>query len=38
MSKIFIIRPTRGFTPKRVTSGGAHFRGLAPEQLSYEET
>ena len=23
---------TRGITPKRETSGGAHFRGLAPGQ------
>ena len=29
---------TRGSTPKRVTSGGAHLRGLAPGQHSYEET
>ena len=29
---------TRGFTPKRVTSGGDHFRGLAPRQHSFEET
>ena len=29
---------TRGITPKRVTSGGAHLRGLAPGQHSSEET
>ena len=29
---------TRGSTPKRVTSGGAHLRGLAPAQHSSEET
>ena len=29
---------TRRFTPKRVTSGGAHPRGLAPGQHSSEET
>ena len=29
---------TRGITPKRVTSGGAHLRGLAPELHSSEET
>ena len=29
---------TRGITPKRVTSGGAHLRGLAPDQHSSEET
>ena len=28
---------TRGITPKRVTSGGAHFRCLAPGQHSSEE-
>ena len=28
----------RGITPKRVTSGGAHLRGLAPGQHSSEET
>ena len=27
-----------GITPKRVTSGGAHLRGLAPGQHSSEET
>ena len=29
---------TRGITPKRVTSGGARFRGTAPGLLSSEET
>ena len=29
---------TRGITPKRVTSGGAHLRGLAPGVHSSEET
>ena len=29
---------TRGITPKRVTSGGAHLRGLAPGQHSCAET
>ena len=29
---------TRRITPKRVTSCGAHFRGLAPGQHSSEET
>ena len=29
---------TRGITPKRVTSGGAHLRGLAPGLRSPEET
>ena len=29
---------SRGITPKRVTSGGAHFRGLAPGQHSFKET
>ena len=29
---------THGISPKRVTSGGAHLRGLAPGQRSYEET
>ena len=29
---------TRGITPKRVTSGGAHFAGLAPGQHSYHKT
>ena len=29
---------TRGITPKRVTSGGAHLRSLAPGQHSSEET
>ena len=29
---------TRDMTPKRVTSGGAHLRGLAPGQDSFEET
>ena len=29
---------TYGITPKRVTSGGAHLRGLAPGQYSFEET
>ena len=29
---------TRGIAPKRVTSGGAHLCGLAPEQSSSEKT
>ena len=29
---------TRGITPKRVTSGGIHLRGLAPGQHSSKET
>ena len=29
---------TRGITPKCVTSGGAHLRGLAPGLHSSEET
>ena len=29
---------TRGITPKHVTSGGVHFRGLAPGQHSSEKT
>ena len=29
---------TRGITPKRVTIGGAHLRGLAPGQHSSERT
>ena len=29
---------TRGITPKRVTSGEAHLRDLAPGQHSSEET
>ena len=29
---------TRGITPKRVTSSGAHLRGLVPGQRSSEET
>ena len=29
---------THGLTPKRVTSGGAHLRGLVSEQYSNEET
>ena len=29
---------TRGISPKRVTSGGAHLRGLAHGQRSSEET
>ena len=29
---------TRGITPKRVTSSGAHLRGLAPGLHSSEET
>ena len=28
---------TRGFTPKCVTSGGAHLRGIAPGQRRFEE-
>ena len=31
-------RPTRGITPKRVTSGGIHLRDLAPGQHSSEES
>ena len=31
-------RPTRNITPKSVTSGGAHARGLAPEHQNPEET
>ena len=29
---------TRGITPKRVTSGGPHLRGLAPELYSSKVT
>ena len=29
---------TRRITPKRVTNGGAHLRGLAPGLYSSEET
>ena len=29
---------TRDITPKRVTSGGAHLRGIAPGQHSSEKT
>ena len=29
---------TRGNTPKRITSGGIHLRGLAPGQHSSEDT
>ena len=29
---------TRDSSPKRVTSGGAHLRGLAPKRHSSEET
>ena len=29
---------SRGITPKRVTSGGVHLRGLAPGQHSSEGT
>ena len=29
---------SRGMTPKHLTSGGAHHRGLAPGQHSSEET
>ena len=29
---------TRGITPERITSGGAHLRGLASGQQSFEET
>ena len=29
---------TRGITPKRVTSGGAHLRGLAPGLRSSDGT
>ena len=31
------LHSTRGITPKRVTSGGAHLRGLAPGQQSCDE-
>ena len=30
--KIKYLHYTRGITPKRVTKGGIHLRGLAPEQ------
>ena len=33
-----ILHYTRGITPKYVTTGGAHFRGLAPGLHSSEET
>ena len=33
-----ILHYTRGITPKRVTSGEIHLRGLAPGQRSSEET
>ena len=36
--KISNLHYTRDITPKRVTSGGVHLRGLAPEQHSSEET
>ena len=36
--KSLLILHTCGITPKRVTSGGAHLRGIAPGQLSSEET
>ena len=36
--QIFRLNYTRGITPKRVTSCGAHLRGLAPGQHSSEET
>ena len=29
---------TRGITPKRMTSGGVHIRGLVPGQHSSDET
>ena len=32
------LRYTRGITPKRVTSGGAHLRGAAPGLHSSEQT
>ena len=32
------LRQTRGITPKHVTSGGAHLRGLALWLHSYEGT
>ena len=32
------LHDTRGITPKRITSGGAHLRDLAPVQHSFEET
>ena len=42
---LFLIKPkksnlyyTRGITPKRITSGEAHLRGLTPGQHSSEET
>ena len=31
------LRYTRGITPKRVTTGGDHLRGLVPGQYSFEE-
>ena len=33
-----ILHHSRGITSKRVTSGGAHVRSLAPGQLSFEKT
>ena len=33
-----IVHYTRGLKPKRVTSGGAHIRGLAPGQYSSQDT
>ena len=32
------LHDARGITPKRVTSGGAHLRSLAPRQHTSEET
>ena len=36
--KKYNLHYTRGNRPKRVTSAGAHLRGLAPGQHSSEET
>ena len=36
--KIINLHYARGITPKRVTSGGGHFCGLAPGQHSFKET
>ena len=38
ISKKSNLHYTRGITPKRVTSGGAHLRGLAPGLHNSEET
>ena len=37
-SDISNLHYTRGITPKRITSGWVHLRGLAPGQQSYEAT